>query len=326
METLIEAVDLKRAFGDHVAVDGVSLQVAQGEIYGLLGPDGAGKTTTIRLLCGALEPDSGRVRLGGYDLATETEQARAQIGYLAQRFSLYGDLTVRENLHFFAEVRGLPRSEWETRALEILDFVGLSEFADRRAEALSGGMKQKLGLATALVHRPKILLLDEPTGGVDPVTRQSFWQLLVRLLRQGVAVLMTTPYMDEASRCSRVGFMQDGRLMLEDTPAALTGRLAGRVLELVGGPRRAVERAGRADPDVEGVQTYGDRFHLRLSDARHSKRVQARLRADVVGAGGRVERIRPVPASLEDVFIALLEAPASGDPAAQSLGSAHAGA
>jgi ABC-2 type transport system ATP-binding protein len=307
VDPVIDAVDLKRSFGDLRAVDGVSLQIGAGEIYGLLGPDGAGKTTTIRLLCGALEPDSGSVRLAGYDMATQTEQARAQIGYLAQRFSLYGDLTVRENLHFFAEIRGLPRSEWEARSDEILAFVELDAFADRRADALSGGMKQKLGLATAMVHRPRILLLDEPTGGVDPVTRQSFWQLLVRLLRDGVGVLFTTPYMDEAARCSRIGFMENGRLLVEDTPAGISRGLEGRVLELVGGPRRVVEAAGRDDPDVEGVQTYGDRFHLRVARGRITQ-VQERLELEVTKRGGQIERLDPVAPSLEDVFIAQIDA------------------
>ncbi len=307
MAYLIEAEELTRSFGERRAVDGMSLRIAGGEIYGLLGPDGAGKTTTIRLLCGALLPDSGTIRLGGFDLATQTEEARAQIGYLAQRFSLYGDLTVRENLHFFAEIRGLPRSEWEGRSNEILAFVGLDDFADRRAEDLSGGMKQKLGLATALVHRPKILLLDEPTGGVDPVTRQSFWQLLVRLLRDGVAVLITTPYMDEAARCSRIGFMEDGHLLLEDTPHAISQRLNGRILELVGGPRRVIEAVGRKDPDVEGVQTYGDRFHLRVAEGR-LEQVQNRLKDEVRQRGGQIERLEAIAPTLEDVFIAQIDA------------------
>ncbi|MGA9192491.1 MAG: ABC transporter ATP-binding protein [Anaerolineales bacterium] len=307
MPLLIEAEGLVRSFGDLRAVDGMSLHIAGGEIYGLLGPDGAGKTTTIRLLCGALEPEAGTISLGGYDMATQTEQARAQIGYLAQRFSLYGDLTVRENLHFFAEVRGLPRSEWESRSEEILAFVELDDFADRRADALSGGMKQKLGLATALVHRPQILLLDEPTGGVDPVTRQSFWQLLVRLLRQGVAVLITTPYMDEAARCSRIGFMESGKLLLEGTPGSVSQRLNERILELVGGPRRLIEEVGRDDPDVEGVQTYGDRFHLRVASGR-LKQVQARMKKQVKDRGGKIERLEAIPPTLEDVFIAQIDA------------------
>ena len=219
----------------------------------------------MRLLCGALRADSGEVTLAGHDLRRHLEQARAAIGYLPQRFSLYGELTVRENLQFFAEVRGLPLAEWEPRSREVLDFVGLAEFADRRAEALSGGMRQKLGLAAAMVHRPLILLLDEPTGGVDPVTRQSFWQLLIHLLRQGVAVLLSTPYMDEASRCGRVGFMNRGKLLAEGSPAELTRAMHDRVIEVSGGPRRVVEAAARRHSAVEDAQSFGEHVHLHVA-------------------------------------------------------------
>ena len=207
MDLLIEANELRRSYGDLRAVDGVSVQVSSGEIYGLVGADGAGKTTCMRLLCGAILPDTqpggmkASIRIAGYDLSSRTEQARAHIGYLPQRFSLYEDLTVMENLRFFAEVRGLSSEEWKPRCMEILRFVGLDPFVDLRAGHLSGGMKQKLGLAAALVHRPRVLLLDEPTTGVDPVTRQDFWQLIIRLVvggeREAVAVLISTPYMDE---------------------------------------------------------------------------------------------------------------------------------
>ncbi len=194
MEKLIDAQEISKAFNRKPAVDGISLQVAPGEIYGLVGPDGAGKTTTLRLLCAALKLDRGVISIAGYDLKHRTEQARAQMGYLPQRFSLYEELTVMENIRFFAEVRGLSLSAWKPRSLEILDFVGLAGFKDRRAGNLSGGMKQKLGLAAALVHRPQVLLLDEPTTGVDPVTRQDFWQLIIRLVaEEGVAMLVSTP-------------------------------------------------------------------------------------------------------------------------------------
>ena len=181
MTALIETNHLHKSFGNTHAVDDLNLSVAAGEIYGLVGPDGAGKTTALRLLCGALRSDAGQTSITTYDIARQTEQARAQIGYLPQRFSLYEDLTVLENLRFFAEARGLPTVEWKPRCMEILEFVGLAEFINRRAGQLSGGMKQKLGLAAALVHRPRVLLLDEPTTGVDPVTRQDFWQLIIRL-------------------------------------------------------------------------------------------------------------------------------------------------
>src|SRR6188474_334029 len=208
MNLLVNATNLKKHFGDLQAVDGVSLEIAAGEIYGLVGADGAGKTTTMRLLVGALKADAGEVNICGYDINRQTEQARSQFGYLSQRFSMYEDLSVLENIRFFAEVRGLRSNEWLPRCNEILDFVGLADFKDRRAGQLSGGMKQKLGLASALVTRPRVLLLDEPTTGVDPVTRQDFWQLIIRLTggsaanaEAGVSVLISTPYMDEASRC-----------------------------------------------------------------------------------------------------------------------------
>src|ERR671922_2623725 len=186
MDLLINATNLRKSFGDVRAVDGVSLEIPAGEIYGLVGADGAGKTTTMRLLVGALKTDSGQVNICGYDIDRQTEQARSQFGYLSQRFSLYEDLTVLENIRFFAEVRGLKSDEWLPRCLEILEFVGLDKFTDRRAGQLSGGMKQKLGLASALVTRPRVLLLDEPTTGVDPVTRQDFWQLVIKLVSQSV--------------------------------------------------------------------------------------------------------------------------------------------
>lgn len=307
MAPLIEAHNLRRSFGDQVAVDGLSLVVHAGEIYGLVGPDGAGKTTTMRLLCGALRMDTGRVMLGGFDLERQTEQARAQIGYLPQRFSLYEDLTVLENIRFFAEVRGLSPSQWRPRSLDILAFVGLAEFADWRASDLSGGMKQKLGLAAALVHQPRILLLDEPTAGVDPVTRQDFWQLIIRLVAQeGAAVLVSTPYMDEAVRCTRVGFMNRGRLIVEGPPHTLRARLQGTILELLGRPLPLLRRLAQADEAVEDVQMFGDRLHLRVREGA-AQAVVARLGARIRTEGGEIARLRPIPPQLEDVFIAFLE-------------------
>ncbi len=306
MQKLIEVHDLSRAFGDTRAVDGLSFSVSEGEIYGLVGPDGAGKTTTMRLLCGALRADSGQVTIAGMDLADKPELVRERIGYLPQRFSLYGELTAMENLRFFAEVRGLGRNEWLPRAREILTFVGLDEFADRRAEALSGGMRQKLGLAAALIHRPQVLLLDEPTGGVDPVTRQAFWQLLFRLLREGVAVLISTPYMDEAARCSRLGFLNRGKLMVEGSPQGIEARLQDRILEVEGGPRAILERVARDDPEVESAHAFGDRLRLRLSDP-VSADICSRLEEAMVGMGATVGRMETSPPTIEDVFIELLE-------------------
>jgi ABC-2 type transport system ATP-binding protein len=303
----IVAENLYKSFDVVHAVNGLSLTVQEGEIYGLVGPDGAGKTTTMRLICGGFNPDKGSVSICGFDLAHHAEQARGQIGYLAQRFSLYGDLTVTENLHFFAQMHGLKASEWKPRAQEILDFVGLSEFADRMAEQLSGGMKQKLGLATALVHRPKVLLLDEPTGGVDPVTRQDFWQLIIRIVsEEGISVLVSTPYMDEAARCTRVGFMERGKMIVEGTPGQVVMRLTGRMLELMGSPLDDLRHAAQAESDVEDVQIFGDRLHLRVK-AGTADRVMDELPARLQATGLRVSRIRSIMPTLEDVFIELVE-------------------
>jgi ABC-2 type transport system ATP-binding protein len=303
---LIEARGLRKSFGDNLAVDGLSLSVDAGRIYALVGPDGAGKTTTMRLLCGALRADEGEVWLGGMPLSEKTEQARALVGYLPQRFSLYGEMTVEENLRFFAEVRGLPRRDWETRAREILEFVDLAEFAGRRAEALSGGMKQKLGLAAALVHRPRILLLDEPTGGVDPVTRQAFWQLLIELLGQATAVLVSTPYMDEASRCSRVGFLERGRLLIDGSPGEIAGRLDGRMLEVVAEPRRRAAGIASGDPDVEDARLFGDRLRLRVRPGARPE-VTRRLAERLPREGCSSVQIRDSAPDLEDVFIEILQ-------------------
>ena len=303
MTTLIEAHDLHKSFGRTHAVNGVSLNVQAGEAYGLVGPDGAGKTTTLRLLVGALHADSGAVRVGGYDVARQTDLARAGLGYLAQRFSLYGDLTVVENLRFFGQVRGVSRSALEQHAAEMLRFVGLGGFEDRRADQLSGGMKQKLGLACALVHQPKVLLLDEPTSGVDPVTRQDFWQLIIRILAEGAAVIVSTPYMDEAARCNRIGFMYSGRLLIEGAPRELTASMNGRVLELAAHPKDKAKFVAQNDPDVEDVLTFGDRFHLRVKETAGPLE---RLPTLLAMAAVKVDRLRPIAPSLEDVFIALL--------------------
>ena len=307
---LIQAVALHKRFGQNHAVADLDLMVPAGEIYGLVGADGAGKTTSLRLLVGALTPDSGEIAIGGYDLRQHGEQARAQIGYLSQRFSLYEDLTVLENIRFFAEVRGLAPSEWRPRCMEILEFVGLAPFKDRRAGQLSGGMKQKLGLASALVSRPRVLLLDEPTTGVDPITRQDFWQLLIRLVAvregEGVAVVISTPYMDEATRCHRVGFMRKGRLIREGTPAELRASLDGRILELFGSPLPLLRHIAAAESGVEDVGAFGDRLHLRVAPGQ-AEAVMHGLRETIPAGGGSLSALRPVAPGLEDVFISLSE-------------------
>ncbi len=304
-------------------MDGVDLNINSGEIYGLVGSDGAGKTTTMRLLVGALLPTQGEITVCGYDLRKQVELARSTIGYLSQRFSMYEDLTVLENIRFFAEIRGLSSTEWLPRSMEILEFVGLDKFVDRRAGLLSGGMKQKLGLASALVTRPRLLLLDEPTTGVDPVTRQDFWQLVIKLVSQpltptplpqgegqeqggGVSVVISTPYMDEASRCHRVGFMKQGKIIAEDTPSNLRARFNHRVLELRGSPINILRHVAHEDKDVEDVAAFGDKLHVRVREGK-SDLIMQRLPGEIKSAGGVLTDLRAIPSTLEDVFIALSE-------------------
>ena len=304
---MIEVKQISKKFGDNWAVNNISLQVNAGEIYGLVGPDGAGKTTTMRLICGALHLDSGSIKVGDFDIQHQTDQARSLIGYLAQRFSLYEELTVLENIRFFAEVRGLSAEEWLPRSLDILEFVGLLEFKNRFAGKLSGGMKQKLGLAAALVHKPKILLLDEPTTGVDPVTRQDFWQLIIKLAAQeGVAMLVSTPYMDEASRCHRVGFMRDGKILKEDTPANLQASLKGRIIEIKGSQLSLLRQIVQGYPVVQDAQMFGDRVHLRINTD-SSQLLIENLTQYITERGVSITSARVIEPQLEDVFISLIE-------------------
>jgi ABC-2 type transport system ATP-binding protein len=303
-EILLETENLVKTFGTFRAVDGLNLQVRAGEMVGLVGPDGAGKTTSIRLMCGALKPTSGIVRVAGYEIPAQVEKAREQIGYLAQRFGLYGDLSVQENIEFFGEVFDIPIDELKARAAELLNFAGLGDFTNRPAAALSGGMQKKLGLASALVHRPKVLLLDEPTGGVDPVARQEFWHLLIALLRGGSAVLVSTPYMDEAMRFNRVIFMNHGHILAQGVPRELMKRLEDRILELDAADQMLAKQIAVDDPEVEDVHTFGNHLHLRVSSAKGPmERIPARLQVANVPMGHLV----PVSATLEDVFIHLLE-------------------
>ena len=305
-DVLVEANHLTKRFGNTLAVDDLSLTLHKGEILGLVGPDGAGKTTTIRLLCGAMRPDKGEVFVGGIDMSRQPDLARERLGYLSQRFSLYDDLTVLENLRFFAEVRGLSPEEWKPRTLEILEFVGLAQFVDRLVKNLSGGMKQKLGLATALVHRPSLILLDEPSGGVDPVTRQDFWQLIIHLVaEEGVGVLVSTPYMDEVARCSHVGMMQQGQIVLEGSPESIRQHLEGQVLELRGTPLPALRELAEKVKDIIDVHSFGDRLHLRIHKGAADKIIKT-IKKEAKQAGFTIDHLEQTPAQLEDVFIALL--------------------
>ncbi len=304
-EYLIQAANLYKSFDETQAVNDLTLEVKKGEIYGLVGSDGAGKTTTMRLLVEAMLPDEGTITVDGLSLDNHGEEIRARVGYLSQRFSLYEELTVLENIRFFAEVRGLSTNEWLPRSMDILEFVDLAEFTERRAGQPSGGMKQKLGLATALVHRPDILLLDEPTTGVDPVTRQDFWQLIIRLVSdEDLTVLISTPYMDEAARCTRLGFMRDGRLLKSGTPAELRATLEGTILEMRGESLRDLRLLAAMDRDVHDVHSFGGSLHLQVKRGM-AEDVLKRLPTQIQERSGEAVKLRAIPPTLEDVFISL---------------------
>jgi ABC-2 type transport system ATP-binding protein len=302
MELAIEATAVWKSFGAVKAVRGLDLPVRRGEIHGLVGPDGAGKTTTIRMLCGVLTPDSGSALVFGHDVISGPEKVRERIGYMPQRFSLYGDLTVMENLAFFADLYRVPKRTWEVRSAELLAFSRLAPFADRLAEFLSGGMKQKLALACTLIHEPELLLLDEPTTGVDPVSRREFWQILYSLLGRGVTILVSTPYMDEAERCNTVSFMAAGQVVVSDAPKQLKKRVGREILEMRAEPRRAAMLAARQIPELEDVRVFGDLLHLVVSDAGHA---EAATRAALEKRGIRVVSLRRIEPSMEDAFMSL---------------------
>ena len=233
MGAIIETHDLTRRFGDLIAVDHLSLSVAAGEIFGLVGPDGAGKTTTLRMLCGLVNPSEGKATVAGHDVVAEPQAVKDQIGYMAQRFGLYLDLSVRENMDFYADLFGIVGSQRTELTAQLLHMTRMEPFRERQAGRLSGGMKQKLALMCTLLHRPRILFLDEPTNGVDPVSRRDFWAILYQLLKEGITILMTTAYLDEAERCNRVGLMHRGRLIRCDAPDALKRAAAAETMESV---------------------------------------------------------------------------------------------
>src|SRR5688572_19331462 len=287
-----------------VAVRDLSMSIEQGEMFGLIGPDGAGKTTTIRLMCGLLKPNSGSVRVLGRDPVKEHLHVTQTLGYLSQRFSLYGDLSIDENISFFAEIHGLNMRDpaIKDRRERLLELTQLVKFRARLAQQLSGGMKQKLALACTLVHEPALILLDEPTTGVDPVSRREFWKLLAEFLARGVTIVMATPYLDEAERCSRVALLHEGRLLALDRPEVLRSALPGSLVEVIVSDHRRAARILEKLSGVAGVQMFGERAHVRLEEAGDHIRLAATLRAE----GLDVESVRPIPASLEDVFIARL--------------------
>jgi ABC-2 type transport system ATP-binding protein len=299
MSGIIETDHLTREFNGVTAVRDLVLEVKGGELFGLVGPDGAGKTTVIRILCGVLEPSGGDARVAGYSIRTQTEQIKSRIGYMPQRFGLYGDLTVMENLQFYADIYQVPRKERAERLGRLLEFSQLGPFCRRLARDLSGGMKQKLGLACALIHTPEILFLDEPTCGVDPLSRRDLWRILYDLTKQGVTVFMSTAYLDEAERCTRVGLMHRGELMVCAPPASITSSLPGEVWEIRCDSNRLAKDKLRA---IDGVTAdlVGETLHLILE---HRVATMERLTHRLKQEGLRILETRKVHPSLEDAFL-----------------------
>ena len=297
-DSAITLTRVSKRYGDTAALADVTLDVRRGEMFGLIGPDGAGKTTTIRVICGLLRADAGEVRVAGRDPVRDHRAVSERVGYLSQRFSLYGDLSIDENIAFFAEIHGV--SDYRTRRDRLLDMTRLSSFRTRRADKLSGGMKQKLALACTLVHQPEVILLDEPTTGVDPVSRREFWKLLSEFLAEGLTIVMATPYLDEAERCARVALLHEGRTLAIDEPAHLQRAFAGDLYEVIATPHLDAFEALGAVPELTDRQTFGDRIHVRADGA---ARVEAAVRAALARAGVEVVAMRRIVPSLEDVFI-----------------------
>ena len=301
-----------KRFGSTAALDDLSFEVRPGEMFGLIGPDGAGKTTAIRVMCGLLGPEEGEVRVLGRDPRRNHRALTGVVGYLSQRFSLYGDLSIDENIAFFAEIHGV--SNYRARRERLLDLTRLTPFRRRRADRLSGGMKQKLALACTLVHEPNVILLDEPTTGVDPVSRREFWKLLSEFLSQGLTIIMATPYLDEAERCARVALLNQGRLLALDEPKRLQARFTDQLYEVIATPHRAAYDAIGRLPGITDRQTFGERLHVRAApDARG---VEDQITHTLAVNDISLTSIRRVPPSLEDVFIDRIHAANPPEPGA----------
>jgi ABC-2 type transport system ATP-binding protein len=300
---IIETHELTREYKKTRAVDSLDLSIQSGELFGLVGPDGAGKTTTLRLLAGLLNITSGTAQVAGYDLARQAEAIKPKIGYMAQQFSLYSELTVVENLSFFADLYDVPKSDLRVRMERLLSFAGLTEFQDRRADKLSGGMQKKLALASTLIHEPDILLLDEPTTGVDPISRREFWNILTDLHLDGSTILVSTPYMDEADRCSMVGLMYAGRLITCDEPKHIRDQIEGELLEIRTNDWQAAKMLIDTLPGVLEVQTYGESLHI-LVDSADIRLLE--ITSSFEENGLTYSDARKAPARMEEAFISLI--------------------
>jgi ABC-2 type transport system ATP-binding protein len=300
----IKVDELTMQFPGVVAVDHLTFDVRPGEIFGLVGPDGAGKTTTMRMLAGVLTPTSGRAAVAGFDVMRDPEAVKHHISYMSQRFGLYEDLTVNENIRFYAAVFAVSRADRERRASTLLEAAGMSPFRKRLAGKLSGGMKQKLGLICALIHTPQVILLDEPTNGVDPVSRRDFWRILYSLLGENVAILISTSYLDEAERCHRVALLHQGRLLYSDTPTELKKNLSGDVVVVISPEPRRLRDLLTDSEGVTNLVLVGDGLHLMVDNA---KRRIPELRTRIESANLPVERIEEVAPTMEDLFVQAVE-------------------
>lgn len=298
----IETKDLSRRFGKAIAVKEVSFSLAYGEIFGFLGPNGAGKSTTIRMLCGILEPTSGTATVAGHDVVQYPEEVKKSIGYVSQKFSLYSDLTVRENLNFFGKIYGLKRKQLQTRREQVVHFTGLVPYQDYLAGNLSGGFKQRLALANSLLHEPRILFLDEPTAGVDPLSRRDLWEILYQLAEQGVALFVTTHYMEEAERCNQIAFISQGELLTIGPPSQLKHKLSGKLFQVDCTPLLKASRIFHKLPCVLGLTAYGTKLHINVEDLQKARTIleKAAKENDIT-----LISIEPIEASLEDVFATL---------------------
>jgi ABC-2 type transport system ATP-binding protein len=300
LQSAIVAEELTKSFADVRAVDHLSFEVRAGEIFGLVGPDGAGKTTTLRMLAGIMPPDEGTARVAGFDVVHDAEKVKRHLSYMPQRFGLYEDLTVDENIRFYADLFGVNGTEREERSTSLLQAAGMREFRRRLAGKLSGGMKQKLGLVCALIHRPKIMLLDEPTTGVDPVSRRDFWRILYELVSEGVAILISTAYLDEAERCHRVALLHQGKLLFCDTPNNLRAKLGKSVLSITSSEPRRLRAGLESAAGISSLVLTGDGLHVVVDDgARRIPEFEVRLKNASVPFG----TIRQVTPTIEDLFV-----------------------
>ncbi len=298
--------DIGKSYGDVLAVEQLTLSVQRGEIFGLIGPDGAGKTTAMRIACGLVRPDRGEAKLMGYDSVLQARKVKEHLGYMPQRFSLYPDLSVAENLRFFADLFGLSRAEREEREADLFSFNRLQPFRERRAGALSGGMKQKLALSCTLIHRPAVLILDEPTTGVDPVSRKEFWSILTDLAAAGLALWVSTPYMDEAALCQRVALMHRGRLIAQGTPEEVITRFPQRILEARGRDVfHVTERMKAEGPAGAQAHRFGDRVHILHDTSEQEMSIRELLASLDIS-------LRVATPTMEDVFVSLVGPGAGG--------------